>query len=276
MRLAISNIAWDVPEDEAVANLLTSYQIDAIDIAPNKYFPVPAAASRENILAVRDWWAAHGISLTGMQALLFGTTGLNVFGDAAAQDKMLAHLDAVCRIGGLLGSTRLVFGSPRNRDRSGLTDVQALDIATPFFRKLGDVAHGHGVTVCLEPNPLCYGANFMTTSGETARVVERVDHPAIRMQLDTGAVCINAEDMVMVVSMYAPLIGHVHISEPELIPIGDSKTDHTAIYKALKTHLPDALLSLEMLATKDEPHLVSIERALAHAVACYRPAQGAA
>ena len=44
MRLAISNIAWEVADDAAVADLLQHYQIDAIDVAPGKYFPDPAAA----------------------------------------------------------------------------------------------------------------------------------------------------------------------------------------------------------------------------------------
>lgn len=275
MRLALSNIAWDVSEDEAVAELLTQYQVDAIDIAPGKYFPTPATATKADIQAVRDWWTDRGIALTGMQALLFGTTGLNVFGDAPTQEKLLTHLDAVCRIAGQLGSTRLVFGSPRNRDRSGLDDEQTLDIATAFFRKLGDVAHRHGVIICLEPNPPCYGANFMTTSAQTAHVVTHVDHPAIRMQLDTGAVCINGEDIANIVSTYAPLIGHVHISEPDLVPVGDGAADHAKIYEALQASLPDVLLSLEMLATKNEPHLTSIERAVTCAIAYYRPAQDA-
>jgi sugar phosphate isomerase/epimerase len=101
-----------------------------------------------------------------MQALLFGTRGLNLFGDAATRNAMLVHLDAVCRIGAGLGATRLVFGSPKNRDRTGLSDAQAETLAIDFFRRLGDIAGNHRVQVCLEPNPPCYGANFMITSAE--------------------------------------------------------------------------------------------------------------
>jgi D-psicose/D-tagatose/L-ribulose 3-epimerase len=36
MRIAISNIAWDVSEDEQVATLINKYGIDAIDVAPGK------------------------------------------------------------------------------------------------------------------------------------------------------------------------------------------------------------------------------------------------
>lgn len=153
MRLAISNIAWDIAEDETVAALLKRYQVDAIDIAPGKYFPKPGEATKADILQIKQWWADRGIEITGMQALLFGTSGLNVFGTPESQDTLLQHLDAVCRIGAGLNAPRIVFGSPKNRDRSGLSDAETMAMAMSFFRRLGDIAGAHGVTICLEPNP---------------------------------------------------------------------------------------------------------------------------
>lgn len=270
MRLAISNIAWDTAEDEVVATLLQRFAVDAIDIAPGKYFPEPAKATNEEIAQVKGWWAERGIEITGMQALLFGTTGLNVFGSAESQSALLTHLAAICRIGSGLGANRVVFGSPKNRDRSGLNDQEALDMAIPFFRQLGDIAQACGVTICLEPNPTCYGANFMTSSAETAQVVKCVAHPAIQMQLDTGALTINRENALVVLHDCAALIGHVHASEPDLLPLGDGGTEHGQMSAALSQYLPTHMVSIEMVATKDESHLVSIERALQVATHYYR------
>ena len=270
MRLAISNIAWDVSEDEDVAALLGRHQVDAIDIAPGKYFPKPREASAGDILRVRQWWMERGIEITGMQALLFGTVDLNVFGSEVSQGAMLEHLGAVCRVGGILGATRLVFGSPKNRDRSGLSDEQTLSLAVSFFRRLGDRAAAEGVMVCLEPNPACYGANFMLTCEETAGVVEAVAHPAIRMQLDAGAITINGERVDEVLDRHAGLIGHVHASEPDLAPLGDRGTRHDLTARALARHLPDAIVCIEMVATREEPHLSSIERSLQLASLNYR------
>lgn len=269
MRLAISNIAWDVSEDELVADLLSRYSVDAIDIAPGKYFPDPAKALAPDILAVKQWWASKGIEITGMQSLLFGTTGLNVFGTEESQGALLRHLREVCRIAAGLGASRLVFGSPKNRDRSGLDDYTALEIAVEFFRRLGDVAQEYGVIICLEPNPTCYGSNFMTTSAETQAVVELVAHPSIRMQLDTGAITINGEDPHQVIRASATLIGHVHASEPALLPLGDGPTEHVKISEELRAALPQYVVSIEMVATDKEDHVTSIERALI-AAQCYR------
>jgi sugar phosphate isomerase/epimerase len=275
MRLAISNIAWDLSEDEAIANLLSRYSINAVDIAPGKYFPDPAAASDEDIEKVRQWWFQRGIEITGMQALLFGTKGLNVFGQSASQEALLNHLNDVCRIGAGLGATRLVFGSPKNRDRSGLDDEQTMNIATSFFKRAGDIAQRHGVIICLEPNPPCYGANFMTTSAETVHVVKSVSHPAIKMQLDTGAISINGENATTILSCNANLIGHVHASEPDLLPLGDCDTDHQSISSAISKFLPNHIISIEMVATENEPHLNSIERAISCATQYYCSVLGA-
>lgn len=271
MRLAISNIAWDVAEDAAVAALLSRHAVDAIDVAPGKYFPRPGDATAAEICRVREWWARRGIEITGMQSLLFGSQDLNAFGSATVRDAMLARLEAVCRIGGLLAARRLVFGSPANRDRTGLSDTEAMATAVSFFARLGGIAARHGVVICLEPVPQRYGSNFMTDCAETARVVDAVAHPAIRMQFDTGALTVNGEDPVAVATVHGLQVGHVHASEPGLVPLGDGGTDHAAMSQALRQLLPDHVVSIEMVATGDEGHLVSIERALGVAIRHYRP-----
>lgn len=271
MRLAISNIAWDVAEDETIAKLLHEFSVDAIDVAPGKYFPEPAKASAKDLAGIRLWWADKGIEITGMQALLFGTTGLNVFGDSKSQKAMLEHLRNICRIGAGLHATRLVFGSPKNRDRSGLSDPEATAKAVAFFTQLGNAAEEHGVVVCLEPNPTQYGANFMTNSAETAQVVDAVAHSSIKMQFDTGSLSMNNESAEVVLGSYANLIGHVHASEPQLLPLGSGGTDHKRMSEALVKHLPEKVVCVEMVATKEESHLGSIRRALSCAVENYRP-----
>jgi D-psicose/D-tagatose/L-ribulose 3-epimerase len=272
MRLAISNIAWDTSQDSTIAQLLQRYSVDAIDIAPGKYFPDPVNATEQDIARVRKGWTMQGIEITGMQALLFGTTGLNVFGPPQSRAALLRHLTAVCRIGAGLGATRIVFGSPKNRDRSGLSDQQADAIAVPFFQSLGHIAQQHDVMICLEPNPECYGANFMTTSAQTAHVVRQIDHPSIRMQLDTGSLTISGENPNEVLQVDAGLIGHIHASERDLLPLGDGDTAHAEMAAAVAHFLPKHIVTVEMLATKHEPQAVSIERALNVAIHNYRTA----
>ncbi|KAI3593286.1 hypothetical protein D9X30_1724 [Cupriavidus sp. U2] len=272
MRIAISNIAWNVDEDAAVQTLLHRFAVDAIDIAPGKYFPDPDNVKDCDVRVVRDKWIAAGIEITGMQSLLFNSVGLNLFGDAASRGAMLKRLSSVARIGSLLGATRLVFGSPRNRDRGALSNAAAWEMAVPFFAELGDIASSHGVMFCLEPTPSCYGSNFMTNCEETATVVRAVNHPSIRMQFDTGALTINGESPFEMLARHGELIGHVHVSEPLLVPIGDGGTDHEAMARALSTAMPEQqLVSIEMVATTDEAPLDAVRRAVAATKLWYGP-----
>jgi sugar phosphate isomerase/epimerase len=269
VRVAISGIAWDVTEDDAIAQLLRARGVGVIDVAPGKYFPDPQTASDARIQAVRKAWADRGISVHGMQALLFGTSGLNLFAAADVQETMLDRLDAVCRIGAGLGAGPLVFGSPKNRDRSGLDDAQTDRIAVDFFRRLGDRAARHGVTICLEPNPERYGCNFMTRTDEAARMVRLVDHPAIRMQFDSGTVTINGEDVAALLERHHDVIGHVHASEPDLVTLGTGGTDHQAIGAVLRRWLPDATVSIEMAGQPGINHAPLVVQAVELALRCY-------
>ena len=273
MRVAISNIAWDVHEDEAIGALLEKYHVDAFDIAPGILFPEPDNATDEDIAAVKSYWQKKGVEITGMQALLFGTQGLNVFGTQQAQQALLAHLASVCRIASKLGARRLVFGSPKNRDRSGLINEEALEVAVSFFRKLGDLAAETDVFFCLEPNPTCYGANFMVDSHETHQVVRAINHPAIKMQLDTGALTINKESIQTVLDEAQNNIGHIHISEPGLKVVGDEQSDHQAFAAAIHRTFDAPLITIEMVATPNEPQTDSVKRALNFVTTTYRNAQ---
>lgn len=248
MRVSISNIAWDPQHDEAVASSLGQLGLDAIDIAHSKYFPNPDKATDQDIENVRQWWKSRGVDIVGMQALLFGTTGFNVFGSSELRSRMLAHLESVCRIGGGLGVGHLVFGSPKNRDRSGLADEQCRDLYLDFFTKLGDIANSYGVTVCLEPNPKEYGANFMVSSLETKRVVLELSHSNIKMQLDTGALVMNNEDPETIIEACFQQVGHVHASEPLLSLLRPDNQVHERTAALLTKWLPDVIVAIEMKA----------------------------
>lgn len=276
MNISISNIAWDIKDDDAMCSLLQRHQIRAIDIAPGKYFPDPKTASDKDILAVRNYWESQGICLVGMQSLLFGTQGLNLFDEQSVQQKMLEHLQAVSHVAAGLGITRLVFGSPKNRYRPDISDEETRAIAHHFFTLLGDIARQEGVVICLEPNPACYGANFMTGSAETAGIVRLINHSAIKMQLDTGAIAINHENVAQVISDNEDIIGHVHLSEPNLIPLGRSDVNHADVAAVLNRLVPQRIATIEMLVPKDENALAAIGESLSFVTKHYRNLLGEA
>lgn len=272
-QISISNIAWDTTDDALVAKILASLDVHHIDIAPGKYFPNPEEASDADIAAVRRTWKERGFALAGFQSLLFGTQGLNVFGSEEVKERMLARLAHICRIAAGLGAKRLVFGSPKNRDRTGLTDEQTMDMARDFFTRLGDIAQWFGVVVCLEPNPEAYGANFLTNTMDACDFASKLNHPSIRMQLDTGAMFMNNESPETI-EQVRDWIGHVHISEPQLAPLGESGVSHAQIGESFKKGMgqTSSIVTIEMLIPKGDgaDRAALIEKAIVQAVELVR------
>lgn len=272
LKLSISNIAWNVADDDKVAELLVSLNVSYIDTAPGKYFSDIKNVKNEEIIKVRQWWQDRNIQFAGMQSLLFGTTGLNLF-EIQTQQPMLHHLEKVCHIGSLLGATRLVFGSPKNRDRSKLDDNSTKDTALDFFNKLGNIAKSEGVIICLEANPVCYGTNFLTTTKETAEFVKELNHKNIRLQLDMGTVYTNHEDFSDI-EKYAELIGHIHLSESNLAKFNSEQLSndqfHIKCGEEFKKLFSNSLLktdiaTIEMLikdASSTDDYLQSISSAV--------------
>lgn len=247
--ISISNIAWDSSIDDEIAEVLRNLGVSSIDVAPGKYFPDVIKTTNIQIHDVRQRWADRGFSIVGIQSLLFGTKGLNVFGDSIIQKMMLNHLQHVCHIGAELNAKKLVFGSPKNRNQAGLSDSKAHEMALEFFTTLGGIAKEEGVIICLETNPICYGANFLTSSMDTFNFVKKLNHSNIKMQLDTGAIFVNQEPFEVVESMHE-VIGHIHISEPNLAPLGSSSVNHKGLGEKLKAiKIPK---TIEML-TYNEP-----------------------
>ena len=109
----------------------------------------------------------------------------------------------------------------------------------------------------------------MTSSAKTAAVVEAVAHPSIRMQLDTRALSINGESPPTICSEFRSLIGHVHASEPQLVPVGTGATDHTASAAALQEFLSDAPVTIEMLTNSTDDPIAAVEASVELVVAGY-------
>ncbi len=247
MSLSISNIAWDTNLDRDISNLLLSHNINHIDIAPGKYFKNISNTSDNEILFLKDFWKKLGFSICGMQSLLFGTIGLNLF-QKDSQEPMLNHLHKICHIGNLLGARKLVFGSPKNRDKGNLSNKDANDIALDFFNKLGDIAKSQNVIVCIEANPTTYGTNFITKTIDAINFVEELNHPNIKAQLDTGTVFTNIEEL----SLYKGYIfGHIHLSEPNMSILANIDNYHQTVGNMIKENYKDEIKTIEMLANKE-------------------------
>lgn len=268
MKVAVSTIAFADPFDEGVLTDLRTAGVAGIEVAPTMIWPDINSVTTAELAQVRSMYADHGLAVIAMQALLYGRPDVTLFGDETV---FLEHLETVCRIGGGLGAHALVFGSPKNRLRGVLSETDAMDRAVEVFQRAGARASEHGTAIVIEPNPEDYGADFITTASDATTLVRRVDHPGVRLHLDTACLRLAGTDLVTAVHNGADVLAHFHVSEPGLAPVpGDGLTDHSAAAAALRDVGYDGYVSVEM-RRGDSPEVdrASLARATAFAMLEY-------
>jgi sugar phosphate isomerase/epimerase len=160
---------------------------------------------------------------------------------------MALHLARVAEIASELRASACVFGAPTLRDPGELQPATAQRIAVDFFGKLAEVFASRGLVLCFEANPSLYNCRFITGTPEALGLVETIDHPGLALQLDTGTIFANGED-AEIITKGAERIGHCHVSEPSLVPIGTSGLDHTPVAAALRASKYRGWISIEMKA----------------------------
>ena len=266
----MSNIAWPPADDAAVAKLMKDNGIQGVEVAPTRVWPDPVSRSRSEIQDYAVKWKRMGISISSMQALLFGQPELTVFQSKQQRDLTLAYLKKIIRIAGLLGAGVLVFGSPKNRLGGNLPRATVDDIAGEFFAALGTCAQENGCVFCIEPNPVAYGCDFITTSEQALELVKDVNNPGFGLHLDSAAMVMSNEDITQSMALALPRLRHFHISEPQLAPVGAGGVDHTVFASALKESNYDKWCSIEMRETETDSNLQAISSALRYVSDLYQ------
>ena len=136
MKLAISNIAWTNEEEADVAAKLRELGVRYVEIAPTKRWDDPTKATPEQINEYVEWWRGYDIEVVAFQSMLFARPDLKMFESSELRDEMQQYMADFLRLAGDMGAGRLVFGSPKNRQRGTMPVEEADSIASRFFAEL--------------------------------------------------------------------------------------------------------------------------------------------
>ncbi len=262
MKLAISNIAWLEDEDDLVLPILKEYGVRGIEIAPSRYWRNPLEATSEDIQEKKKFLNLAGFDVPAAQSLLFGHPELMIFEDVETRNRTLDYLVQVGVLCSQMGARVLIFGSPKNRKRAGVSMDNAMDIASDFFYSIAEKIASFDIKICIEPNPIDYDCDFINTTSEGLELVKRVNHPNFRLHLDTSAMTLNNEDPALITTKVLLWTAHIHISEPHLGLIGSGVTNHKVFAEALHLQHYDGWISLEMRSGLLPNNLDSITQAL--------------
>ncbi len=251
---AVSNIAWSYRNRLEAYAILKDHGFGGLEIAPGLLFAeeaIPIAPSTTGVSERLSELERAGLRLVSMQSLLFGVEGAEVFGPPAAVEKLQVGLTRAIVLAGRIGIPNLVFGSPRQRIvPPDMSPADVLERVCAVFLPLGDLAAANGTVLAMEPNPAEYGTNFMTSFPEALEVVKAIDHPAITLNFDLGALHMTGAfgEAGAYMAAAAPYLSHVHLSEPFLGPAPASVEEAASVLKSLSGIGYAHAVSIEMKA----------------------------
>ena len=139
----------------------------------------------------------------------------------------------------------LVFGSGGSRKVPDGFDLdKARSQLVEHMKAWAPFAADAGVTIVLEPLNTAE-CNIVTSVDEGADLVRRVNHPSIRLLVDTYHMARDGDD-VDAIGRAAGLIAHVHCAEGDgRGPLGAKGEDQRPYFAALKAVGYDARVSIE-------------------------------
>jgi D-psicose/D-tagatose/L-ribulose 3-epimerase len=163
-----------------------------------------------------------------------------------------AQVGAGNLIGPLYSSVgRTWLATPEERARD-------LDLLESQLRALANTAADHSVTLCLEPLNR-FETSFINVTEQALEILDRVDHPACQLMLDTFHMNIEERSMGDAIRRAAQRLRHVHASENDRGAPGAGHIPWTEVATALREIAYDGPVVIETFTSK----VTSIARAAA-------------
>ena len=237
MKLSISNIAWDIKDNETVYAYLNKKIFSGLEIAPTKLFPEnPYSHIAEAAEYFSQLKQNYGLEVSSMQSIWFGKTG-NIFNSEEERKDLQDYTFKAIDFAAAIGCGNLVFGNPKARNKG---ENHSDNLVFDFFNSIADYAHKNGTCVSLEPNPVIYGTNFINNTKQAFEFCNELNNPNLKVNVDFGTIIYNDEPFDWI-QKNTDKVNHIHISEPYL-----KKIEKRDLHKKLKTIEFNKYISIEM------------------------------
>jgi sugar phosphate isomerase/epimerase len=215
MKFAICNETFlDWPFERAFA-FARECGYTGLEIAPFTIDPDARRISAARRAEVRRQAEDAELSVIGLHWLLAKTQGLHLTSpDPDVRRRTADYLRELARLCCDLGGSFLVFGSPPQRNLpAGVSPEQGMDHAAEVFGAILPELEATGVSLLVEPLGPAEG-NFLVTTDEGVRLVERIGSPWVRLHLDCKAMSSEAAPIPELIRRHHRLLGHFHANDP--------------------------------------------------------------
>lgn len=248
---------WNIDD---VFRLAAETGYDGVEIAPFTLAPDVTEIGPDRRRDIVRRAGRHGVEVVGLHWLLVSPEGLYVnHMDKAVRDKTADYFRALVHCCADLGGTKLVIGSPKQRNvMPGLDYQQAWDYAMDFFAGVLPVAEDRAVDLCIEPLARS-DTDFITTAAEGIRLCREIAHPRFRLHLDVKAMADEDMPPDEVIRSARDYIAHFHANDANRGYPGSGSTDFRPIAEALVEIGYDGWVSVEVFDFSPGPEAIASE-----------------
>lgn len=213
--------------------------------------------------SVRDQFYAKSIRIEALNCFIPGR--LRVTGPAVDLPALRRYVEIVMRRAAEVGVAIIVFGSGGARVLpEGFPVKRGWEQLAAAARLTAEIAGNYGIKIAMEPL-FKRGCNFFNRVDQGAALVDRVNHPNLKLLADLFHVTTEQEPFENIAAA-GKRLAHVHLGTPSIPETAKGREfDFDGFFRALARAGYDGRLSVEdnpgLLAGK-KPPLVAVFRAI--------------
>jgi sugar phosphate isomerase/epimerase len=246
MKLGICNELFENWPWEKICEFVSGIGYRGIEVAPFTLAESAELITPERRSALRESAGSRGLEIIGLHWLLMKPPGLSItHPDASIRRETARHFVELVGLCADLDGKVMVIGSPKQRNLlPGVKREQAMGYAAEVFTPCLELAGRRGVTLAIEPLST-RETDFLMCASDAVELIERIDHPNFRLQLDVKAMSYEYKPIPQIIRESAKHLIHFHVNDPNLLGPGMGEIGYEPIIAALRAAGYDGWLSVE-------------------------------
>lgn len=167
--------------------------------------------------------------------------------DPAVRKKTVAYLNELIDFCADLGGSRMIFGSPKQRNTMGISIEEARKHFAEGLAAVADHAERRGIKILIEALGK-KATDVVNTLAEASELAKQVDHPAVEIMFDFNNTTEETEPFDVLLRQYYRHIHHVHVQEQggKHLGTGNAVNDYVKAFQTLKDLGYQEWISLEV------------------------------
>jgi sugar phosphate isomerase/epimerase len=248
MKLGVCNEIFQEWDDfERTCDYVADVGYEGIEIAPFTFAPHVKDITKEHRDKIVKCTKENDLDVIGLHWLLVGPEGLHVTcPDDEVRKTTAEYLLDLVHLCGEIGGTRMIFGSPMQRNiEEGQQYQEAFDNSRRVFEHILPACEEYGITFCMEQLSK-QETNFCQTAEETVDLIDSINHPNFQLLLDVKAMVDEPAGRADTIKKYKKYLKHFHANDENLKGPGFGDVDFEPIFGALKEIEYDGYVSVEV------------------------------